>query len=422
MINLGEISEDVLPDNQHEFENVLPADGSNENVEFTPWGKVSSLEYLTEFFENSATARENQDVGLDGLKSSEEYSWFFEGGHKLGTLPIFSESDFDGVGLSRIRNDVAADDFEYFLSEKHNRLGAKVLERYKNFNGIEGNSPLNASNGNFTASSTNTPDKEAMNTSAQALIENNYREYQLDLKPNQLRVGENNIVDKVVNRTGEATWYLFRIPIESPSNTVGEWSKQSNKHIRMYMTGWDEPVVLRLAKFQLVASQWRKSMRNLKDRGFDVLPETGTSDFEVSVVNIEENSQASDGKPPYLLPPGITRDRDNTTTISRQVNEQSLKICVENLEDGDARAVWKLSAQDLVNYGRIKMFFHAEQYQGELVNDGEMTGFIRLGLDQTENYYEIEVPLEVTPNNAAPYSDTDHHGRDVIELWVSNNR
>ncbi|MEP4094142.1 cell surface protein SprA [Reichenbachiella sp.] len=398
IFNLGDVSENLLQEGKHEFENGLPPDGSLENTEPTNYGRVTTNQYLTEFFDNSASARPNQDVGLDGIKSEEELQLF---GSMIGL------DGMNAAGQQRTRDDVAADDFEYFLSDNYDQANAKVLERYKKFNGIEGNSPIGAGSGNFTASATNTPENEDLNDDNYINTLDAYREFEVDLNFNDLEVGKHNIVDKVVDATGEATWYLFRIPINQPTRTVGDYSEESNRFIRMYMTGWRQPVVLRMAKFQLVASQWRKSVENLKDKGFDVLPETGTSDFEVSVVNIEENSLPSDGKPPYVLPPGISRDRDNTTTISRQVNEQSLKICVENLEDGDARAVYKEVSQDLVNYGRIKMFFHAELNGDDFVDHGEMTGFIRLGLDQTSNYYEIEVPLEVTYNDAAPYSDTD---------------
>ncbi|SMD34990.1 cell surface protein SprA [Reichenbachiella faecimaris] len=404
IFQIGEIAENILQEGVREFENGLPPDGSLDNTEQTDYGKATTLNWLTNFFDNSASARANQDVGLDGISSNEEYSRFFE-----GTNFVFRESDFNGVGLPRIREDVAADDFEYFLSDNYDQKNAKVLERYKKFNGLEGNSPVSSGTNDYAASATNVPDDEDVNqdTRITSIDEEAYREFRLDLRQGGLRVGEQNIVDKVTNPDNEASWYLFRIPIDQPDYTTPNYKVSSNKHIRLYMTGWQQPVVLRMAKLQLVASQWRKSTENLKDKGFDVLPEIGSSDFEVSVVNIEENSLPADGKPPYVLPPGISRDKDNTTTISRQVNEQSLKICVEELEDGDARAVYKQVAQDLVNYGRIKMFFHAEQYKEGNVADDEMTAFIRLGLDETENYYEIEVPLKITPDNASPYSRAD---------------
>src|SRR5690606_33445427 len=97
---------------------------------------------------------------------------------------------------------------------------------------------------------------------------------------------------------------------------------------------------------------------------------------------------------PYVLPPGIIRDRDNTSTVERRLNEQSLRICVDDLAPKDARAVFKNLNYDLVQYERIKMFFHANS---EDAQDGEVTAPLRSGTDYTDNYYEIEVPLVVSP-------------------------
>ena len=48
--------------------------------------------------------------------------------------------------------------------------------------------------------------------------------------------------------------------------------------------------------------------------------------FDVSAVNIEENGNRSPVN--YVLPPGIEQEIDNTTTATRQQNEQSVLKCV----------------------------------------------------------------------------------------------
>ena len=144
----------------------------------------------------------------------------------------------------------------------------------------------------------------------------------------------------------------------------------------MYLTGWSQPVVLRMAKMQLVGSQWRKFEDALNEPGLNEVPNEASSDFNVSVVNIEENSTPTTGGSPYVLPPGLDRDIDNTTAQNRQINEQSLQICVEDLNDKDGRAVYKNVSYDLINYGRLKMFFHAEAYKGDFVMDGEVKAFL----------------------------------------------
>jgi cell surface protein SprA len=163
-----------------------------------------------------------------------------------------------------------------------------------------------------------------------------------------------------------------------------------------------------MTKFQLVGSQWRTFEESLFQRGFAEVPEPDNSNFRVGVVNIEENAQGSENMSPYVLPPGFIRDRDNTSTVERQLNEQSLQLCVDNLAARDARAVFKNVNEDLVQYGRLKMFLHADRDDAQ---NGELTAFLRLGTDYTDNYYEIEVPLVITPRGT----------RDPRQIWPLEN-
>jgi cell surface protein SprA len=394
VFNLGSISEDVIKDNRHGFENGLPADGDKTNADTTTWGFVTKQQYLTNAFDNSTEARFNQDVGMDGMRSDEEAS--FE-----------SYSDFINAlnniapdARERILQDVSADDFQYYLGDELDAEDKKVLERYKNFNGTENNSPIVSDvNAAYTPSGTNLPDNEDLNKDNTISDLEEYYEYELDLRPGQLEVGRNYIIDKVESNRHEGIyWYQFRIPIRQPSRIQGNISGfKSIRFIRMYVTEFQQPVVLRMAKFQLVGSQWRKYLGNLYQRGLYEIPEPYDARFNVSVVNIEENGSTSnsDESIPYVLPPGIRRDLDNTSPIVRQQNEQSLLLSVRDLKDRDARAVYKNLGTDLINYKRLKMFFHAQEFDAPL-NDDELTAFVRLGTDFVDNYYEIELPLKVT--------------------------
>jgi cell surface protein SprA len=396
IFNLGSVSEDVNNDGKHFFENGLPESGNTgEATESIPWGFVPSTEYLTNFFINSAQARENQDVGLDGLKDELESEYFRD---------FVSELSVDQNTLRMIQSDPSADNFSYYLGDDLDARDAKILERYKNYNGLDGNSPISTSG--LTQAATVLPDNEDLNNDNTISTLEQYYEYRIPLKPGDLDVGRGNIVDKVVDRSGEATWYLFRIPIREDFKKIGDIDGfKTIRYVRMYMTKWQQPVVLRMAKMQLVGSQWRKYEEPLNETGFNEVPETSTSDFFVSVVNIEENSVGDEETSPYVVPPGLDRDRDNTTFLNRRNNEQSLQICIEGLEDKDAKAVYKNVSFDLINYGRLKMFFHAEAYRGDMVLDDEVTAFLRFGTDFTENYYEIEVPLKVTPRNLTATGD-----------------
>lgn len=388
IFNLGNVSEDLMKDNLHAFENGLSQDYSNEGVKFNEWGRVTTKQYLTNFFENNINVRSNQDIGLDGLKNEDEIDYFKE--NFLDKINLTSE------GKNKIESDVSADNFKYYLDDEYDELDIKILERYKNINGMEGNSPISSSN-NFSSQGSPYPENEDLNEDNTLSDTESYFEYEIDLKPGDLDIGKSNIVDKIIDKSGNATWYQFRIPIRTPTRTYGSISDYKTiRFIRTYLTGWEEPVVLRLAKFQLVGSQWRKYEESISQSGLNEVSENVDSDIEISVVSIEENSIGSENKSPYVVPPGIPRDIDNTTIVQRRTNEQSLQICVDDLSDGDGRAIFKESNFDLINYGRIKMFIHAEPNNGDILSDNEINAFLRFGSDYENNYYEIELPLRVT--------------------------
>ncbi len=390
IFNLGSVSEDLMKDERHAFEQGLPADGdpASDNVVINEWGRVTKQPYLNPAFDNTESARENQDVGLDGLKSSEENEFF---SNYLNSLSLNPEA------RQRVLQDPSKDNFQYYLGENFDARDAKVLERYKQFNGMEGNSPVNGGGDFFTAANSNLPDNEDLNRDNTLAELEEYYGYVVDIKPGQFEVGRNNIVDKVTNEVNgdRVDWYLLRIPVRKPDFVEGNINGfKSIRYLRTVLTGFTDPIVLRMINFRLVGSQWRIFNESLFEKGLNEIPEPSDPNFTVGVVGIEENSQGGVDRSPYTLPPGIRRDRDNTSAVERRRNEQSLLLCVEDLRDKDARAVFKTVGQDMVNYGRLKMFLHADSPDD--IQPGEVTAFIRLGTDFTENYYEVEVPLTMT--------------------------
>lgn len=382
--NLGSISEDVMKDGVHAFENGLPVTAADQgNVKETTWGKVTTAPFITNAFDNSDGSRPLQDVGLDGLNNIEE-------------------AERAPAPYNDPNADPAADDFKYYLGDSRDGLG--ILERYKDFNGLENNSPLNTGGG-FTPSSTTLPDNEDLNADNTLNQLDEYYEYKIDINKGNFRVGENYIVDTVTSTSG-SKWYQFRIPIREPDAVVGAIDGfKSIRFMRMYMTGFEEPIVLRMVQFQLVANQWRVYVPD------DINPAGSLTDDEpsgavlnVSTVNVEEN-------PDYQVPPGFKRDQDVISQTYRRLNEQSLQLCISELEDGKAKAAYKNVVYNLINYEKLKMFLHAESSDPS-TTDGMMHAFLRIGTDFTEHYYEVAVPLQLTPPNSS--LDT--------ELWPEGNK
>jgi len=390
-INLGNISEDVMPDGRHFFENGLPIEGASDiNADPTTWGLVPRTQYLTNAFDNATDTRGNQDVGLDGLRNDQEAAFFQDF--------VNNATGLNADARAILENDPSADNFRYYLGGEQDAANLKILERYKDFNGTDGNSPITNSPGNFTPSATNEPDNEDLNIDNTINDVESYYQYRVPLRPGQLRVGQNYIVDEVqAEVNGErVSWYLFRIPIRQPDSQVGNIADfKSIRFMRMFLTNFQQPVVLRFAQYQLVANTWRRFLNDLSDPGFSLPNEPYDANFLVTTVNIEENGQGNADNTPYVLPPGVIRDQDVTAVnINRQINEQSLELRVSNLRDKDARAVFKNINMDFLSYKRFNMYIHAES---EDAQDEEVTAFVRLGTDFTENYYEVEVPLILTP-------------------------
>lgn len=393
--NLGNVSEDLIPDDRHFFENGLPIQDTSQ-VATTDFGRVPTTQYLTNAFAVGPNARALQDVGFDGLSSEEEAAFFGE--RFIDRLP----ANLNPAARSNIVADPSADDFRYFLDAAFDEPGVSILDRYKSFNGMEGNSPEGTGNLNFTPASSTIPDNEDLNRDNTVSDLEQYYQYRVDLFPGMNTANNQYIVDELEGlpdpATGQRTrWYQFRIPLRGPNveNVNGINGFKSIRFFRMFMTGWRDPVVLRMVQFQLVGAQWRPFLESLTSPEPRPIPDTDRTNFIVSSVNIEENGQDSDPQRiAYNMPPGVERDFDITSNVTRRLNEQSLQLCVEGLQDGDSRAVFKNFNLDMVFYKRLKMEIHAQDPD---TRSGELTAFIRLGTDFKENYYEIEVPLQITP-------------------------
>ena len=401
--NLGSISEDLIPDDRHFFENGLPISDDEDPASETVWGKVPTEEYLTNAFDNGTNARELQDIGFDGLNDEEENTKFDE--PFISRLPATLSS----LVREQILADPSADNFRYYLDEDYITEDAGVLQRYKFFNGMENNSP-ETSGSTYTESSYQTPDNEDLNKDQTVSDIEQYYQYQVDMQPGMSIDNHPYIVDQVTGNNG-TNWYQFRIPIRDTDveeiNDIDSY--KSIRFIRMFMTGWSDPVVLRMVQFQMVGAQWRPYTESLLSPEHKELPDNDNTTLTVSTVNIEENGTGGDF--PYTLPPGFSRDYDITSTVTRQLNEQSEQVCVENLQDEDARAIYKNYGLDIVFYKRLKMEIHAHATD-QLTDDEDLRAFIRLGTDFKQNYYEIELPLYLSAEGSVIDED----------LWLDENQ
>ncbi len=411
MINLGDISEDILRDSRKSFESGLPINATEINeVDTTIWGRVPTLQNLVNSFGDEA-ARPFQDVGYDGLRNEDELSFFEE------TYIKKLIERFGTVGVPAVQNayeDPSGDDYHYFRGNDYDadEKYSSILERYKRFNGTDGNSvPPESVEETYPTLATTIPNMEDINMDNTLNESNNYYEYEINLRPDQMEIGKNFISDiyeakgvALDNGTrGNVKWYQFKVPVNNPSRVIGSIRDfTSIRFIRLYMTDFSEMSVLRFGTLELVRGEWRRYNYDLLSPG-EYIPNDLTNDtrLDLSTVSFEENGGATD-RVPYVLPPGIEREVNTNTTNLQQENEQSMSMTIYNLIDGDARAAYKNTDFDFRQFKTLKMFIHAEalnqedniRYAGET---GPLTVFLRLGTDFTENYYEYEVPITFTP-------------------------
>lgn len=405
-INLGDISEDILRDGRKSFENGLPSSEVVTGVDTTIWGRVPNTLPVVNAFDNNEASRKYQDIGYDGLSSSygsEDERSFFSGYINEIALLHGTESEAYQMAL----RDPSGDDYHYYRGSDYDAQDIKIVERYKFFNNPEGNSVVDADNPeSYPTSSSNYPNVEDINRDNTLSEGENYYQYMIEIDPTKMRIGENHIVDiqeatNIMLPDGTITsckWYQFRIPIREYDQLIGKLNGfQSIRFMRMYLSDFEEPIFLRFATLDLVYATWRKYTEQLLQPG-DYTTGTGANtSFSINTVSIEENG--SRYPVPYVLPPDIEREQWYTSSSAfTQLNEQALALVITDLTSGDARAVYRSTSYDLRNYGKIKMFVHAERkMENDPVNDGDLVLFVRLGSDYTNNYYEYEVPLTFTP-------------------------
>ncbi|WP_366141431.1 cell surface protein SprA [uncultured Aquimarina sp.] len=381
IFHLGNISEDVLKDGRKQYENGLPADGTDEGTVTTTYGdaRVPVNQSLIYAFDSEGQARINQDAGYDGLNDEQEVAAF--------------SADFG-------TEDPANDNYRYFLQGE-----GSIVERYRDYNGTQGNSPTSVADDD--RGNTTFPTAEDVNRDNTMNTIDSYYEYEIPIFPGMgfgNDGGTGYISDSpgpqdaiILNGVTRSTrWLRFKIPIYEPTGrqNIGENDFRSIRFMRMIVTGFDQPVVLRFATLDLVRGDYRRYVQ-----------EGNTTNDPTSGLNINGNevivtSVSEEETPNYVTPPGVVREEliNNNTAIRE--DERSLALTVNDLQPDDGRGVYKNLNVDMRQYENLEMFLHAENLPGQsTLSDGELVAFVRMGNDFTNNFYQIELPLAVSPNN-----------------------
>ncbi|WP_345253023.1 cell surface protein SprA [Flaviaesturariibacter amylovorans] len=414
--NLGNISEDVLKDGQRQYENGLPTPSQPAvPTSETIWGRVPrNPQQVTNAFSNDPADRPFQDVGFDGLQDTAEQRKFAPYVQQAQTIVT------EPAARQQLLADPSNDNFRHYRDAAFTANNG-ILERYKNINNPQGNSPVAGSADEFTTAFTLYPDQEELNRDNTLNETESYFQYRIELKPSTMVQGQNYITDvrtvnvRLANNSQrQEKWYLFRIPIrEYQANVNNLPDFKSIRFIRMFMTGFQDTMVTRFGKLELVRNQWRKFSYEIDSSGqFFQLPASDPTQTSVLAVNLEENDQRQ--PVPYVTPPGIERQQqisNNNTQLLQ--NEQALSVRFNGLKKGQARGVFKNMNMDLRQYGKLQLFLHAESALSSTdFKPGDVQAVVRIGSDFVSNYYEIRIPLDPTQWNT----------RDSNRIWPVANR
>ncbi|MGA8853982.1 MAG: cell surface protein SprA [Christiangramia sp.] len=387
--NLGNISEDVLKDGRKQYENGLPELEGEANTINTAFGAVPADNSLVYAFDSEGDARTRQDAGYDGLLDAAEATKF---------------SDFAGLP------DPSADNYQYFLN-----TDGGIVQRYQNYNGTQGNSPTQVTNTN--RGNTTLPTTEDINRDNTMNTINSYFEYEIPFFQG-MNIDNNQYITDVKElittlRNGQelpVRWVQFKVPIFEPTDAVGGIADfRSIRFIRMFLTDFQDPTILRFGTMDLVRGDYRRYTQSLFEDRTQV--ENPNTLFEVNAVNIEENENRQ--PIPYVLPPGVQREELYQTNSNIRQNEQSLSLKVCDLEPQDARAVYKNFQIDMRQYKNLEMFLHAESLVNrQPLKAGQLVAFVRIGTDFSDNFYQVEIPLSPTLFGASTPG----------EIWPEVNR
>ena len=329
-IDLGQISEDVIPNNRLDTEDKA----------------ISGI--------RNGILDDDEDIGLDGMANND---------------PRVTEKDFWDVNNNSTKDwwEPFSDDDWSYSPKSYN---------YNHVNGTEGNS--NDMGGRY-------PDTEDINGNGDVDLQNQYFEYTFSLRkdhPDTVYL----VGGKGLKPDEDHGWRQYRIPLDEPTKTVGSPDLSLVEYVRIWFDGFsehkEEPYYIRIAEINMVGSEWKElgvSSPNMPDQ-FDA---TDDSTVTIAVVNTHDN-------PDYKAPPGVSGEVDRITRV--QAKEQSLVMRVNNLFSGYSGIIQKsfYEAQNYIRYKKLKMFVYGKDpFRRHITTDfSSIEFFLRFGSDE-KNYYEV---------------------------------
>lgn len=258
--NFGNISEDVMCDSKFFFEHGIQNPDIPGSNSFSEWGLLPQYDYPAwNNFSNQSGSRAYQDAGMDGMRNELEFDFFYA--YHSSIKSLYGDTS---LAYQQTLADPSADDYHHFRGSDYDEdpLYSSIIQRYKHYNGTDGNSPTDYQNPEpYPTAATSMPDSEDLNYDQMLNQEENYYQYKIRLHPDEMQVGM-NYIDQVHVATGfqlpngqqtECTWYHFHIPLETHDNVFGDPPPfDSCGFMRMFLKGFSEPIILRFGSLELI--------------------------------------------------------------------------------------------------------------------------------------------------------------------------
>lgn len=334
-INLGAISEDIIPNSRLDTEDQAVNGYRNGILD------------------------EGEDVGLDGMANNDPRA-------------IAAGGDFwdlNGNGLKEPDEPFSDDDFFY----------QSATSNYARINGTENNGQDTGDTGTIRA------DTEDLNGNGSVDLGNNYFEYSFDLNKSSPDAARYIRGGLGLSPEEDFGWRLYRIPLED-STRIGRPDLSQIEYVRIWVDGVDAPTFMSIAEINLVGNEWREAgiaERDTVGAVYQPATDSTQASVAVAVVNTQDN-------PDYVAPPGVAGVRDRITQVISK--EQSLVLRARNLQPGNVGIVQKsfFSPLNFINYKRLRMFVYGRDDNGDLIksDSSAIVFFLRFGADE-RNYYEF---------------------------------
>lgn len=351
-IDLGKISEDVIPNNRLDTED--DAAGKTRN----------------------GILDDKEDVGIDGIDLPDpdvlNFPRKISGQDSTADNVKFDFWDIYDIGIKNYDEPWSYDDWFY----QEATVDYIQLDRPGSIVGTQNNA--NDQGGRR-------PDTEDINGNGFLDQSDNYFSFSFSLEDGHpdasFIVGGNP--DNPPERGGP--WKLYRIPFNEPSSKVGNPDNTQIEYVRLWVDELEDTngfARISIAEINLVGSEWKELGTATNEFDFVSL-DPGDSTVTVAQINTHENSEYA----ATLSEIGVEGERDRVTGV--RAREQALVLVAKNLPAKKSGLVQKslFRGENYINYKRIRMFVHGGSTQTTLSNNDSLEYFIRFGADNN-NYYE----------------------------------